>query len=37
MTTFDILVPIIALAFAGVAVLVVRWTDPERRKHHPAE
>jgi hypothetical protein len=37
MTLFDILVPVLALAFAGVTVLIFHLTDPERSKHpkHP--
>lgn len=38
MTLFDIIVPIAALAFAGVVVLIVRATDkPAKNRHHPAE
>jgi hypothetical protein len=38
MTLFDIIVPVAALAVAGVVVLVVRATDkPDHSKHHPAE
>jgi len=34
MTLFDILVPLAALAVAGVGVLIVRLTDPDRPKAH---
>jgi hypothetical protein len=40
MTWFDIIVPVTALAVAGVIVLIFHLTDPERskhRKHPPAE
>ena len=40
MTLFDILVPLIALAVAGVGVLVLRHSDHalgDDKNHHPAE
>lgn len=37
MTAFDIIVPVAALAVAGVFALVVKITDKRHRKHHPAE
>jgi hypothetical protein len=32
MTLYDILVPVLALAFGVLAVLVVRFTDPDRKQ-----
>lgn len=38
MTAFDIIVPLAALAVAGVFALIVKATDKrEDRDHHPAE
>lgn len=36
MALFDIIVPVAALAIAGVAIFIVRATD-KPSKHHPAE
>jgi hypothetical protein len=32
MTLFDILVPVLALAIAGVGVLIIHLTDPQRKR-----
>jgi hypothetical protein len=32
MTLYDILVPILALAFGGFAMLIVHLTDPDRKQ-----
>jgi|GEM_PF-6151577 len=41
MTLFEFIVPVIALAVAGIGVLVLRGEekalDKRRRRHHPAE
>ena len=37
MTLFEFLVPVVALAVAGVIVLIVRATDHGPDKQHPAE
>lgn len=40
MTTFEFIVPLIALALGGVAVLYVRWLDrrfDREDPRHPAE
>lgn len=37
MTFFEFIVPVIALAVAGVGVLVLRREERKLDQHHPAE
>lgn len=32
MTLYDILVPMVALAFGGLAMVIVHLTDPDRKR-----